>query len=277
MFTLLSAPAAARDRGGPLGVSASAFSSCARFGARSVCWGNGYYPLFGASEATSGQPVGDDADEIPGQPEIQWQTTDRLLYMQTEYQQRCALFANGGVRCMAREGRRCAQDTTAIVGGTAPDYFASVPFIAFQPTAPPVTQLSTGYNHNCAVFEGGGIRCWGVTADGVLGLDAPGSFIGDVSGETANIVALTFSDTVPATLVSAGASQTCALFANGRIRCWGKNASVIGTAQSGTVKIVETLVYIVFSDTVPAVNVDLSYANHACAIFSHPAGQKLKW
>jgi hypothetical protein len=36
-------------------------------------------------------------------------------------------------------------------------------------------------------------------------------------------------------------------------------------------------VYITFSDTIPAVLVDISYSNHVCAIFAHPAGQKLKW
>jgi hypothetical protein len=40
---------------------------------------------------------------------------------------------------------------------------------------------------------------------------------------------------------------------------------------------VATLVYITFSDTIPAVLVDISYSNHVCAIFAHPAGQKLKW
>jgi hypothetical protein len=40
---------------------------------------------------------------------------------------------------------------------------------------------------------------------------------------------------------------------------------------------VATLVYIAFSDTVPAVLVDVSYSNHACAIFAHPDGQKLRW
>jgi hypothetical protein len=107
----LLAPAAvrARDRGGPLGVTADSLGSCARFGSRAVCWGNGYNPLFGASVADTSQPIGDDADEIVNQPEMQWQTSDRLSYIQTEYRHRCALFANGGVRCMSREGNLCGR------------------------------------------------------------------------------------------------------------------------------------------------------------------------
>jgi hypothetical protein len=152
----------ARDRGGPLGVTAGSYDSCARFGSRAVCWGDGNFPFFGASLA-SAPPVGDHADEILDQPEILWQTTDKLVYMQTEYRHRCALFENGKIRCMSREGERCALDTTASVGGDAPDFYASVPFVAFHPTAPPVKQLSAGYNYNCALFEDGGIRCWGTT------------------------------------------------------------------------------------------------------------------
>jgi hypothetical protein len=152
----------ARDRGGPLGVSAGSLGSCARFGGRAVCWGRGNFPFFGASPGST-PPVGDGADEILDQPEILWQTTDKLAYMQTEYLHRCALFENGKIRCMSYEGERCGLDTTAQVGGAAPDFYASVPFVAFHPTAPPVQQLSTGYNHNCALFEDGGIRCWGIT------------------------------------------------------------------------------------------------------------------
>jgi hypothetical protein len=68
------------------------------------------------------------------------------------------------------------------------------------------------------------------SANGVLGTSVSG-FLGDATGETSSIVALTFSDTIPATLVAAGASNTCALFENGKIRCWGSNSDIIGTAQ----------------------------------------------
>jgi hypothetical protein len=70
------------------------------------------------------------------------------------------------------------------------------------------------------------------STNGVLGISGS-SDVGDSTGETSSIVALTFADTVPATLVAAGLENTCALFENGKIRCWGANNNLIGTAQVG--------------------------------------------
>jgi hypothetical protein len=59
------------------------------------------------------------------------------------------------------------------------------------------------------------------------------NYLGDSNGETSSIVALTFSDTVRPVLVSAGAGNSCALFENGGIRCWGENKNALGRVSVG--------------------------------------------
>lgn len=78
-----------------------------------------------------------------------------------------------------------------------------------------VSDLDAGFSHTCAVQEGGDVLCWGSNTDGQLGVD-PG-----------NSTKLASPTKVPglagATSVCAGVSHSCAVLADGTIRCWGDN------------------------------------------------------
>ena len=67
----------------------------------------------------------------------------------------------------------------------------------------------------CALFSGGGVRCWGANGAGQLG-DGGGANRGSppVVDALAGVTA-----------VAAGAAHTCALSSDGGVRCWGANAS----------------------------------------------------
>lgn len=80
----------------------------------------------------------------------------------------------------------------------------------------PVEQVVAGDNHTCALLEGGAVRCWGY-ANGALGYGNSNS-IGDNELPTADV-------NVGGTVVqlAAGGAHTCALLANGTVRCWGTN------------------------------------------------------
>jgi YVTN family beta-propeller protein len=78
-----------------------------------------------------------------------------------------------------------------------------------------VVALEAGANHTCAALATGGVKCWGLNANGQLG-DA-----------TTNNAALTrtvrgISDAGVVSL-SAGNEHTCAVTAAGGARCWGAN------------------------------------------------------
>jgi alpha-tubulin suppressor-like RCC1 family protein len=88
---------------------------------------------------------------------------------------------------------------------------------AARSTVPcPVGDVAAGGNHSCALLAAGGVRCWGANAtgqlgDGRTGVDRRSPPIADVlSGVTA---------------VGAGVAHTCALSADGGVRCWGNNTS----------------------------------------------------
>ncbi len=75
-----------------------------------------------------------------------------------------------------------------------------------------------------ALFSMGGLFCWGKNDRGQLGQDIIDPYLTPL----ADYPMIAFSDTVPASYISAGAATVCAIFA-GRVRCWGDNPnSVLG-------------------------------------------------
>ena len=84
-----------------------------------------------------------------------------------------------------------------------------------------VSQLSAGNNFNCAIIDGGDVKCWGYNGNGQLGL---GSYttLGDSSNEMGDhLPALTLGQ--PAVDVSAGYDRACAVLLDGTLKCWGHN------------------------------------------------------
>lgn len=78
-----------------------------------------------------------------------------------------------------------------------------------------VVGLTAGWRHTCAVTTAGGVKCWGNAHEGRLGngQDAPNQLI--------PVDAIALAD--GAFAVTAGYGHTCALVADGGVKCWGNN------------------------------------------------------
>ena len=81
-------------------------------------------------------------------------------------------------------------------------------------------QISGSGDHTCAVFESGGLRCWGSNAYSLLGLQSKEYIYGD--DEPARDAPLVDVGG-PVVQVAAGPRHTCALLEGGAVRCWGDN------------------------------------------------------
>ncbi|MEM9713423.1 MAG: fibronectin type III domain-containing protein [Actinomycetota bacterium] len=130
----------------------------------------------------------------------------------------CALLDDGSVRCWGgtAEGELGTGDPGTVderAVGDDEDVAALSPI----DVGGRVVQISAGGDHVCALTEALRVRCWGSDDDGALG--QPGiSRIGiiDVPADHGDVDV--GGDVIQ---VSAGADHTCALTANGRVRCWG--------------------------------------------------------
>jgi alpha-tubulin suppressor-like RCC1 family protein len=92
-----------------------------------------------------------------------------------------------------------------------------------------VVQITAGLQHSCALFEDGGVRCWGEDEDGRLGA---GPTLHGPKWEEGVREGRRIAATIPevelggrAVQIAAGGDHTCALLDTGKVRCWGAAAS----------------------------------------------------
>jgi len=86
--------------------------------------------------------------------------------------------------------------------------------------------LAFGVDHGCALLKGGAVRCWGGTSFGQLGN-------GSTEGYSLSPVQVPGLESGVAQ-IAAGPFHTCALLADGAVRCWGRNDG--GELGDGTVE-----------------------------------------
>jgi alpha-tubulin suppressor-like RCC1 family protein len=117
----------------------------------------------------------------------------------------CALGTGGSVRCWG-------SDATL---NTTPRAIAGL--------ASGVARIATGAQHGCAILATGAVKCWGRNERGQLG-----------NGQTTTTNTPVDVSGLPgaATAIAAGTLHSCALLANGRLKCWGANDT--GQLGNGT-------------------------------------------
>ena len=141
---------------------------------------------------------------------------------------RCALLEGGGVKCWGDNSRWTLG---------YPDYEDPDSLIPLDigddetPADMPTIQLggkavlvSAG---SCAILESGGLRCWGESLSGSLGIPGEGT-IGD-NEHPAEAPLVELGGAVESVTV---AESPCALLQNGDVRCWGREGLLVGARVS---------------------------------------------
>ncbi len=127
----------------------------------------------------------------------------------------CALLRTGQVRCWGQNNAGQVGD-----GQTTNRGF---PASVNAPTD--LVQVVAGFGHTCALRNNGGVVCWGAGAQGQIG-NGTMTGINNMGQPVAGIT--------DAIALSAGANHTCAVRLNGRVLCWGNNASgQVGNGMAG--------------------------------------------
>jgi len=129
----------------------------------------------------------------------------------------CVLLDGDNVRCWGTgNSGRLGYGNTTTVGLTE-----SPAAIEIVPIGETVKQLSTRYNHSCALLSTDQVRCWGWGEDGRLGY-------GDTQSIGDNETPADKGD-VPvgrsAKQISVGFNHTCAVTTDGEVRCWGDGSA----------------------------------------------------
>jgi alpha-tubulin suppressor-like RCC1 family protein len=183
---------------GVLAISAGGTTTCALLGAGGVkCWGGNYYGELGNGTIGNDSLVPVDVIGLP---------TDVVAVSASE-DSACALTSTGGMKCWGL-------NVALQLGYQTTGSYSSVPHDV-DDLSSGVSSMSLGTgNHMCAVVSGGGAKCWGSGAYGMLGNGAAplDSLAVDVVGLNASLAA-----------IGTGDFHTCALTDAGGVKCWGAN------------------------------------------------------
>lgn len=87
----------------------------------------------------------------------------------------------------------------------------------------PVVELATRYDHVCARFSDGRIKCWGRNTYGQLGLGDTVTRGNDAGEMGPALPAVNLGQGAAVISIAAGYDHTCAVLSDGRVKCWGKN------------------------------------------------------
>jgi cysteine-rich repeat protein len=174
------------------------------------CWGRNTDGELGQGNILN---LGDQPGEMPP-PAIDVGGT--VVQFGVGFAHVCALLDNNQVRCWGEGAQgQLGRGNNQNIGdqpGEMPPPVVDV--------GGPVVQLGVGGYHNCVLLELGQVRCWGRGLDGELGYENPFN-VGDNPFEMPPPdVNVGFGGV---TKIAVGHANTCALFQNGALRCWGDN------------------------------------------------------
>lgn len=177
-------------------ISVGNLHSCAILDTGEVsCWGgNDNGQLGNGTTTTSTEPV-----SVSG--------LSAALQLAAGGSHTCALLHHGTVRCWGLNGNGQLGD------GTTDDSLVPVGVSGISDAR----AVASGGFHSCAVLADGTVKCWGNDGAGQIGDGNPG----DTASAPKAVDGITAAN--PATALSLGEFHSCALLADGTVKCWGHN------------------------------------------------------
>jgi len=208
---------------GVLQVSAGSYHTCALLSDGTVrCWGANWYAMLGD---------GTDADArlnpvqvlASGSTQGSAVLTEVVAVAAGSYHT-CALLSDATVRCWGANWSGQLGDGTDLERSNPVQVLAAGSAQGVGVLSG-VAAVSHGEDHSCALLTDATVRCWGDNASGQLG---DGTRTARADSFEVLATGSRPSDPPPVVLsglvaISAGADHTCALLADGTVRCWGEN------------------------------------------------------
>ena len=134
----------------------------------------------------------------------------------------CAVQNDGNVKCWGENGSgQLGRDSTTNVGAAVGEMASLTPInLGSGRTA---RMVAIGVAHACALLDNNTVKCWGDNTNGQLGQGNTIAF-GDGSGNAmSSLAAIDLGTTTAVSNIAVGNNFSCALFADGKVKCWGKN------------------------------------------------------
>ncbi|CAE7805594.1 unnamed protein product [Symbiodinium sp. CCMP2592] len=181
------------------------------------CFGDNGYGQLGLGHSNS---IGDEPGEMGNQlPPVDLGSGVQVLQLAMSVSHSCALLKGGTIKCFGDGWLLGLGDTTN--RGDDPDEMGSaLPTVDLGMDFEAV-QLAAGTYHTCALSSQGKIKCWGWGA--YLGLGLSGGWVGTGPQEMGENLPFLDLGPLPAQQIATKWESTCAVLADGSVRCWGLN------------------------------------------------------
>jgi alpha-tubulin suppressor-like RCC1 family protein len=149
----------------------------------------------------------------------------RAISLAVGWYHACALLDDATVKCWGQnDAGQLGQGDTQNRGVNAGQMGKALAPIALANGGRKVVSVAAGGYHNCALFDDGGVQCWGANAQGQLGL-GDRNHRGDTAGELGDALPRTeLGKGRRAVAIAAGNFHTCAILDDGALKCWGSGA-----------------------------------------------------
>ena len=237
-------------------VTTGNYHSCALMADGTVqCWGwNAMGQLGDSTNVNSDVPV-----VVTGIDGLSAATT--AVSVSTGATHSCAPMASGIVRCWGDNNAGQLGDGS-LISSSVP---VSVSDITGLAPASSSVSVTSGAVHSCALMADGTVQCWGSNWAGQLGNNSTLSSF--VPTSVSDISGLSIAST--AVSVTAGGAHSCAVMANGTVRCWGYNDDGQLGDNSTTGGLVPVPVSDISGDSVSAATTAVGVSAggaHSCAV-----------
>jgi alpha-tubulin suppressor-like RCC1 family protein len=185
---------------GARAIAAEDFDTCALLADGTVrCWGDDAQGALG-----DGPPIATTTS-----PSTAVALGQRARAIAGGFASACALLDDASVRCWGYDFNGQLGDGLPKANTDAP----STPVALGQGTR----AIAAGTYHVCALLADGSVRCWGDDTTGQLGDGLP------LAGTASPAAPVSLGQA--ATAITAGGGHTCALLADGSVRCWGDDTT----------------------------------------------------
>jgi alpha-tubulin suppressor-like RCC1 family protein len=204
--------------------------NCALFDNGQVkCWGRGASGALGLGDTMNrGEAPGQMGDNLPF---VALGMGRSAKAIEAGYNFTCVLLDNAKVKCWGANGHGELGLGDSVNRGDAPGEMGDdLPFVELG-AGRSVMAIAAGRMHNCALLEGGQVKCWGYNfsdfgepwnSGGQLGL--PGNNRGMGPNEMGdNLPAVDLGTGRSAVAIWVGWEHSCARLDNGQTKCWGYN------------------------------------------------------
>ena len=204
-------------------LAAASFHTCALLtGGRVKCWGDNSAGQLGLGDTKlRGDEPGQMGDDLPF---VDLGAGVRAVSLAVGNGHSCALLEGGQIKCWGAnlQGQLGLGDVKTSRGREPGEMGDALPTVNLGAGARAVAVVA-GVEHTCALLEQGTVKCWGLNADGQLGLGDTKSRGYEPEQMGDGLPAVDLGTGARAMSISAGHMRTCAVLEDGKIKCWGLN------------------------------------------------------